>query len=71
MILDGALANAQIRGDVFTGMTGENEIENLPLTRCQAIEMRGPDHAPVLGLIGPKLRFWPSWRTFRECVLSD
>jgi hypothetical protein len=23
------------------------------------------------GLIGPKLRFWPSWRTFRECVLSD
>jgi hypothetical protein len=22
-------------------------------------------------LIGPKLRFWPSWKTFRECVLSD
>jgi len=23
------------------------------------------------GLIGPKLRYWPSWRTFHERVPSD
>jgi hypothetical protein len=53
MILDGALANAQIRGDVFAGMTGKDESQNLPLTRRQSIEMRGGGHAPVLGSRGP------------------
>ena len=53
MILDGALADTQIRGYVFAGMTGKNEIENLPLTCRQAIEMRGGGHAPILGSRGP------------------
>ena len=51
MILDGALADTQIRGYVFAGMTGKNEIENLPLTCRQAIEMRGGGHAPILGSV--------------------
>ena len=46
MIFNGALADAQIRGDVLAGMPGENEIENLPPTRRQAIKMRGGDHSP-------------------------
>jgi hypothetical protein len=42
--------------------------DDIPQGAGEAVETRGVRQS---GLIGPKLRFWPSWRTFRECVLSD
>jgi hypothetical protein len=35
MIVDRALADAQVCGDVFAGMTGKDEVQDLPLTRRQ------------------------------------
>jgi hypothetical protein len=45
MILHCPLAYAKICGDVLAGMPREHEIQDLPLTRRQAIEMRGGGHA--------------------------
>ena len=36
MILDGALADAEIRGDILAGVAGENQFHDLALSRRQA-----------------------------------
>ena len=33
MVLDSALADAQIRGDVLAGMAGEDQVHDLALSR--------------------------------------
>ena len=35
MVVDRALADAEIGGDVLAGMAGEDEVQDLPLTRRQ------------------------------------
>src|SRR6187402_2929792 len=38
MVIDRALADAEVGGDVLAWMAGEHEVEDLPLTRGQAAD---------------------------------
>ena len=39
MVLDGALADAEIRRDVLAGVAGEHHLHHLDLTRRETLEM--------------------------------
>ena len=41
MVLDSALADAEIRGDVLAGLAGEDQFHDLALSPCQADEVLG------------------------------
>ena len=41
MVLDGALADAQIRRNVLAGTPGEHHLHHLDLTRRETLEMSG------------------------------